>query len=692
MIVSPDRSNAAAVAERAGTRIRGSGEMANLIRAKDWSETSLGPVEGWSETLVATLNVMLLSPISYALYWGDDRLLLYNDLYRECLGEKHPGALGKAGPEVWAEAWATIGGAIDAAYEGTVTEAAEVFIPIVLGGALQDRWWTYALYPVYDGCRVRGVANPGSDETPRLLAVRALEESRLEAESLLAAQLLASRERQVLHERVELALSAAAGVGIWDWDVRADLVYTDANFAAVYGVDPEDGARGITIAAFTANMHPDDVARVGAQIEAAVTTGGDYASEYRLLQRDGTVRWVFAKGRCSYDEMGKPLRFPGVSVDITDRVETERALRVSEERLRIALETARLGSWDEDFGTGMIELSRVCLAIYGRDGDGRMDRELMLACVHPDDRAMIDTAVSAAIAARRPYRCEYRVLWPDESVHWVVANGRVRYDAAGEAEGMTGVSMDVTERHLAQAALLQNEKLAAVGRLASTISHEINNPLESVTNLLYLARMGGDAAVLDGYLESAERELRRVSVITNQTLRFYKQRTGRTSIQCVDLFAETLSIYQGRLLNSNVTVEKRKWATRPAVCLEGEIRQVLSNLIGNAIDSMQAGGGRLLLRSRETTNRRTGQAGLALTVADTGVGMSATVRAKVFDAFFSTKGLNGTGLGLWVSREIVDRHEGTLRVRSSQRTAAHGTVFVLFLPFELTERKPAAKA
>jgi signal transduction histidine kinase len=138
------------------------------------------------------------------------------------------------------------------------------------------------------------------------------------------------------------------------------------------------------------------------------------------------------------------------------------------------------------------------------------------------------------------------------------------------------------------------------------------------------------------------------------------------------------------LMNSNIQVEKRKRARRPAVCFEGEIRQVLSNLIGNAIDAMQSGGGRLILRSRESTNWRTGEKRLALTVADTGAGMTSHVRKKIFDAFFSTKGINGTGLGLWVSKEIVDRHRGSLDVRSAQQNKKHGTVFVLFLPFELS--------
>jgi PAS domain S-box-containing protein len=250
-------------------------------------------------------------------------------------------------------------------------------------------------------------------------------------------------------------------------------------------------------------------------------------------------------------------------------------------------------------------------------------------------------------------------------------------------DGIVTFSRDITKMKLATAAVLQNEKLAAVGRLASSIAHEINNPLESVTNLLYLARGSADPSMVKGYLDTAERELRRVSAIANQTLRFYKQSTRPSLISCASLFQETLLLHQGRLINANIQVEKRQRAARSANCFEGEIRQVLSNLIGNAIDAMHAGGGRLLLRSREATNWQSGQKGLALTVADTGSGMPAHVRRKIFDAFFSTKGIGGTGLGLWVSKEIMDRHQGTLHVRSKEGLDQHGTVFVIFLPFEM---------
>jgi signal transduction histidine kinase len=241
---------------------------------------------------------------------------------------------------------------------------------------------------------------------------------------------------------------------------------------------------------------------------------------------------------------------------------------------------------------------------------------------------------------------------------------------------MIVVVEDITERKRTEDALLRNEKLAAVGRLASSIAHEINNPLESVTNLLYLARTSNDSGQIADYLATAESELRRASAITSTTLRFHRQSTRPAQVDCDDLIGGVLGIHQSRMKNAGVSLERHTRSTRPICCSEGEIRQVLSNLVANAVDAMQATGGRLLIRTRETHHWHTNRPGVAITVADTGPGIPAPVLARIFEAFFTTKGDAGTGLGLWISREIVDRHHGRLNVRSNRS----GTVFILFLP------------
>ena len=274
---------------------------------------------------------------------------------------------------------------------------------------------------------------------------------------------------------------------------------------------------------------------------------------------------------------------------------------------------------------------------------------------------------------------------PGESRSWQINYVSVR-SAGGEITGIAAASIKITGQKKAEAILIRNEKLAAVGRLAASIAHEINNPLESVTNLLYLARGSKDPAIVDDYLDTAERELRRASAITNQTLRFYKQSTNVLGVTANELFESVLAIQQGRIVDSRVQLEFRERAFEPVKCFDGEIRQVLNNIIGNAIDAMHGFGGRLLLRSRRGTRWATGAKGVILTIADTGEGMSLDVQDRLFEAFYTTKGDNGNGLGLWVSKEIIERHNGFLRVRSCALSQTSGTVFTIFLPFEWAVR------
>ena len=182
------------------------------------------------------------------------------------------------------------------------------------------------------------------------------------------------------------------------------------------------------------------------------------------------------------------------------------------------------------------------------------------------------------------------------------------------------------------------------------------------------------------YLHHAEVELRRVSVIANQTLRFYRQTTNSKLVTASELIDATLPLYQGRFLNSKIVVERRDRTDIAVTCFDGEIRQVLSNLVANAIDAIGATGGRLLIRSREGTYWKTGRKGIVITIADKGSGMSSDTLSRIFEPFFTTKGISGTGLGLWISHEIVGRHQGVLTARSKQFGANSGTVFTLYLP------------
>ncbi len=485
-------------------------------------------------------------------------------------------------------------------------------------------------------------------------------------------------------EMADLALAAGDGVGRWNWDIRENLVYTDEKFASLYGIQPEHAVAGASIEQFLRKVHPDDLARVQQLISEAVRMGGEYEAEYRLVQEDGSVRWVSTRGRCRLDEHGEAFTFPGVAFETTGLRRAEAAQRESERYLRLLLDSTPSAFYaiDEEGATTLCNKAFLNMLGFADESDvlGQKLHEVIHHS-HPDGQPYLekDCMIYRAAKTGEPAYVQDEVFYRKDGSQFPVeywAHPIVRGD---RLRGAITTFIDVTDRKRTESALIQSEKLAAVGRLASSIAHEINNPLEAVTNLIYLARHTSQTAEMQRYLDQVDAELRRVSAITSQTLRFHKQATKPRAISCADLFTTVLSLYEGRLRNSQIEVTKRKRSRQPVEVYEGDIRQVLSNLVGNAIDAMPQGG-YLHLRGAESRNWSTGRRGLVLTVADTGEGMDPATRAHIFEAFFTTKGIGGTGLGLWVSSEIVQRHEGRMQVRSSQRPQHHGTVVRLFLP------------
>jgi PAS domain S-box-containing protein len=247
------------------------------------------------------------------------------------------------------------------------------------------------------------------------------------------------------------------------------------------------------------------------------------------------------------------------------------------------------------------------------------------------------------------------------------------------SDGLSVFVQDVTEKRRQQEKLMVTEKLAATGRLAATIAHEINNPLESVMNLLYLARISGTSKPdkVHEYLMTAEQELTRVSEIARHTLGFYRETSVPTDVDLARVLNDVLSVYQSRLAANRIQIIK-KFSTVPSLHgLRGEIHQVFSNLVSNAIDAMP-GGGRLMVSLSEV--EREGRTGIEIVVEDNGSGIATDHQEKLFEPFFTTKASVGTGLGLWVVQQFVQDHGGRVAVESSTEASDHGTRFIIFLP------------
>ena len=367
-------------------------------------------------------------------------------------------------------------------------------------------------------------------------------------------------------------------------------------------------------------------------------------------------------------------------------METERQLREQRERFEFATEAANIGYWFCDLPFDKLIWDNRVKEHFWLPSDAEVDLDLFYSRLHPEDREPTRQAIASAIDNHTMYDVEYRTISPSGEQKWIRAVGRTAYAADGTPLRFDGVTRDVTALKVAQEgriraeeALIRSEKLAVVGRLAASISHEINNPLESVVNLLYLIATSTTDEAVRTYTRTAQEELARVSHTVTHTLKFNRQEPGSAREPLAKILASTAAIYEARLRHAEIgfVVEYGDGVANLPFSLE--LRQVFANLIGNAFDASDRHG-KILLRARRQRNWGNGVPGVRITVADGGSGIAPEVRQTLFEPFFTTKGAKGTGLGLWVSREILQRHGGSIRVKSRRETGRSGTVFSVWLP------------
>jgi PAS domain S-box-containing protein len=260
--------------------------------------------------------------------------------------------------------------------------------------------------------------------------------------------------------------------------------------------------------------------------------------------------------------------------------------------------------------------------------------------------------------------------------------------------GVVIILRDVSERRRSEAALRSSERLSILGRLSATIAHEIRNPLDAVMNLIYLLRT---SANIDDtgrmFASTAEEELKRIAQITHQLLAFNRESAKPVETNVSELLEGVLKLFAPKMSAAGITVKTDFAGTRPVLALPGELRQVFSNLIANAIDVLAAGGRIAVKVSSVQEHGTRDRDGVRITIADNGPGIPGDVLGSLYTPFFTTKGEKGTGLGLWVSRGIITKHEGTLQLRSATEGKRRGTVFSIFLPLRPGSRalqSPAA--
>lgn len=403
----------------------------------------------------------------------------------------------------------------------------------------------------------------------------------------------------------------------------------------------------------------------------------DYKNQLLPLLRDRILQDYY------FDLCYSPLRKDGQQItgvlvtvfDVTERYNATNELRHSNRRLN-ALVAATCNS--------TFTMSPDWKEMWHLEGGGFLQSSdksttWLEDYIHPEDRLAVMQAVNEALSSGKTYELEHRARFADGTLGWTQSRAVPIRDEEGRIIEWFGAASDVTAKKLSEKALFENEKLAVVGRLASSIAHEINNPLEAVINLVYLAQSTASDDERKNYLQLASAELQRVSLITSATLRFHRQSSSPSRVDVNELIDSVLTLHQGRLASHRITVEKRYADELSIICWPNEVRQVLANLVSNAIDAMRScKERRLVIRSR------TAGEGALISVSDTGSGISRAALRRIFEPFFTTKETTGTGLGLWVSKNIIERHGGKIRIKSCRQSPRAGTVFSVFLPKEPT--------
>lgn len=372
--------------------------------------------------------------------------------------------------------------------------------------------------------------------------------------------------------------------------------------------------------------------------------------------------------------------------DVTARVQADQARVEAEEQLRLAIESAEIGIWDYNPGTGKIRCSNRCNEIFGLNWNREIDYAYFLTLLHPEDRVRTDRAVKQSLDpdGTGEYGCDYRLLCPEGEVRWIAAKGRAfstTIHGRRKVTRLIGTVLDITDLRQTDASLRQMEKLAATGRLAASIAHEINNPLEAITNLLYLVEDGTLQEEQRKFIKLAQQELARVVDIATQTLRFYRDPSPPRLCNLTEIIEGVLTFFGGRITSSHIQIERHFDKDSAVLGAREELRQVFVNLIRNAMEAMPHGG-KLEVRIKNATNFQTRRKGVRVTVADTGHGMDHATKRRMFEPFFTTRSGVGIGLGLWLSAGIIHQHGGTIRLKSRRRSGQSGTVFSVFLPLD----------
>jgi PAS domain S-box-containing protein len=474
-------------------------------------------------------------------------------------------------------------------------------------------------------------------------------------------------------EELLRAALAASGTGIFRWDPHTgEFLEFDVNLKKLFGLASDQRVR--IIEDCLAAVHPDDVPVLLANLERS-RDGAAFEMEFRVVLPDGRVCWLYERARMEWLH-GKPLYLVGSCTDITERK------LVEETRLQLAaiVESSDDAIISKSLNGVITSWNAAATRIFGYSSEEMIGRSI-LTIIPPELHPEEDVILSRLRAGQRIDHYETQRLRKNGERFDVSLTISPVKDSAGRVIGVSKIARDITDRKRAEQALRTSEKLASVGRLAATVAHEVNNPLEAVINLVYLCQHDTHLPPqLRAYLKTAEEELARISQMTKQTLGFYRDPSQPVTTPIHEVLQQLLSVFTPKTASKRIDVKLDIRGTPEIVAYAGEIKQLFANLLSNSIDAVPVGG-RIRIRV-SSINQRHGKnrPGVGVVLVDSGPGISPVNLPQLFQPFFTTKKNVGTGLGLWLCRSIVQKHGGTIRIRSNATPGRSWTAISVFLP------------
>jgi PAS domain S-box-containing protein len=637
------------------TRITGKSEMTTRIRAHNWAATPLGALEDWSETLIAAVNLMLHSPFPTILSWGPKMVFLYNDAAIPTLMGKHPSALGGLYREVFHEAWDLVSADLEGCfYRGETAVRDNMFIPIFLNGVIEDHYWSYSLIPVYENGKIAGVYDAYRNTTEIVTGAKKLHDS---------------------ETRLKLAAEVAQ-LGIFVWYLAEDRAsWENDRMYEIFGRSREDGPVNGSVF-LNEVVHPDFRESFQRAMDATLQKGERFHFEGIIRRKDKMQRWIDVSGKLQSN--GSSREILGTIRDITAHQESQKAREIG---LRHAGELAAIVDSSDDVIlskdlNGIINSwNAAATRVFGYSAEemiGSSIFKIIPEHLHSDETMIIENLR----AGRRVEHFEtVRVTKTGQLIDVSLTVSPVM-DEHGKVIGASKILRDISERKKLERSLLQAEKIAATGRMAATIAHEINNPLQAIVNLLCLLRpLISDPKGIK-YFDSIESDLLRVSHIAKQTLGYYRENASAIDTSLAELVERAVAIYGPRCKALGIEIRMALDSSRLTRLRRGEMMQVISNLISNSIYAMPRGG----VLSLSVKDSETERDGFVLEVEDNGAGIAADDLPRVFDAFFTTRNTVGTGIGLFIVKQFVEGHGGRIEIESNKDVENHGTRVRVLLP------------